>query len=105
MDHPKLLPEPPVVHREKLTIHDGPADRPTRHGLSGTLVRTVHKLHAPKIYRQNGSEKGAKELARTRRTTRLSGTLLMVYIRIKLQVDLEADKSSVGVKRLFFPQV
>jgi hypothetical protein len=29
----------------------------------------------------------------------------MVYIRIKLQVDLQADKSSVVVKGLFFPQV
>jgi hypothetical protein len=31
--------------------------------------------------------------------------LLMVYIRIKLQVDLQADKSSVVVKGPFFPQV
>jgi hypothetical protein len=29
----------------------------------------------------------------------------MVYIRIKLQVDLQADKSSVVVKGSFFPQV
>jgi hypothetical protein len=28
-----------------------------------------------------------------------------VYIRIKLQVDLQADKSSVVVKGPFFPQV
>jgi hypothetical protein len=31
--------------------------------------------------------------------------LLMVYIRIKLQLDLQADKSSVVVKGPFFPQV
>jgi hypothetical protein len=31
--------------------------------------------------------------------------LLMVYIHIKLQVDLQADKSSVVVKGHFFPQV
>jgi hypothetical protein len=31
--------------------------------------------------------------------------LLMVYIRIKLQADLQADKSSVVVKGPFFPQV
>jgi hypothetical protein len=30
-------------------------------------------------------------------------SLLMVYIRIKLQVDLQADKSSVVVKGPFFP--
>jgi hypothetical protein len=33
------------------------------------------------------------------------GGLLMVYIRIKLQVDLQVDKSSVIVKGPFFPQV
>jgi hypothetical protein len=31
--------------------------------------------------------------------------MLMVYIRIKLQLDLQADKSIVVVNRLFFPQV
>jgi hypothetical protein len=31
--------------------------------------------------------------------------LLTVYIRIKLQVDLQADKSSVVVKGPFFPRV
>jgi hypothetical protein len=31
--------------------------------------------------------------------------LLTVYIRIKLQVDLQAEKSSVVVKGSFFPQV
>jgi hypothetical protein len=31
--------------------------------------------------------------------------LLMVYIHIKLQLDLEADKSSVVVKGPFFPQM
>jgi hypothetical protein len=31
--------------------------------------------------------------------------LLTVYIHIKLQVDLQADKSSVVVKGPFFPQV
>jgi hypothetical protein len=31
--------------------------------------------------------------------------LLMVYIRIKLQVDLQADKSFIVVKGPFFPQV
>jgi hypothetical protein len=36
--------------------------------------------------------------------TRKSG-LVTVYIRIKLQVDLQADKSSVVVKGPFFPQV
>jgi hypothetical protein len=30
---------------------------------------------------------------------------LTVYIRIKLQLDLQADKSSVVVKGPFFPQV
>jgi hypothetical protein len=34
-----------------------------------------------------------------------SRDLLTVYIRIKLQVDLQADKSSVVVKGPFFPQV
>jgi hypothetical protein len=55
-DHPKMLPEPPVLHREKWTVRDGPADRPPRHGPSDTLVRTVRKLHAPKTHRQNGSK-------------------------------------------------
>jgi hypothetical protein len=32
-------------------------------------------------------------------------TVLMVYIRIKLQVDLQADNSSVVVNGPFFPQV
>jgi hypothetical protein len=32
-------------------------------------------------------------------------SLLMVYIRIKLEVDLQADKSSIVVKGPFFPQV
>jgi hypothetical protein len=31
--------------------------------------------------------------------------MLTVYIRIKLQVDLQADKSPVVVKGLFFPRV
>jgi hypothetical protein len=31
--------------------------------------------------------------------------LLTVYIHIKLQVDLQADKSPVVVKGPFFPQV
>jgi hypothetical protein len=31
--------------------------------------------------------------------------LLMVYIRVKVQVDLQADKSPVVVKGPFFPQV
>jgi hypothetical protein len=31
--------------------------------------------------------------------------LLMVYMRIKLQVDLQADKSPVVVKGPFFPRV
>jgi hypothetical protein len=33
------------------------------------------------------------------------GGLLTVYIRIKLQMDLQADKSSIVVKGPFFPQV
>jgi hypothetical protein len=53
-NHPKLLPEPPVVHREKQTIRDGPTDCPPRHGPSSTLVQTVRKLHAPKNHRQKG---------------------------------------------------
>jgi negative regulator of genetic competence, sporulation and motility len=32
-------------------------------------------------------------------------SLLTVYIRIKVQLDLQADKSSVVVKGPFFPQV
>jgi hypothetical protein len=35
-DCPKLLHELPVVHREKRTVRDGPADRPPRHGPSST---------------------------------------------------------------------
>jgi hypothetical protein len=35
----------------------------------------------------------------------LSVALLTMYIRIKVQVDLQADKSSVVVKGPFFPQV
>jgi hypothetical protein len=31
--------------------------------------------------------------------------MLIVYIRIKLQLDLQADKSPVVVNRPFFPQV
>jgi hypothetical protein len=31
--------------------------------------------------------------------------LLTVYMRIKLRLDLQADKSSVIVKGTFFPQV
>jgi hypothetical protein len=55
-DRPKLLPEPPILHREKWTVRDGPADRSPCHGPSDTIVRTVRKLHAPKIHRQNGSK-------------------------------------------------
>jgi hypothetical protein len=73
-DRPKLLPEPPVLHREKRSVCDGPADCPPRHRPSGTLVRTVRKLHAPKIHRQKDQKKDAQELARTRRTAGLSGT-------------------------------
>jgi hypothetical protein len=47
-DRPKMLLEPPVLHREKRTVRDGPADRLPHHGPSDTLVRTVRKLHAPK---------------------------------------------------------
>jgi hypothetical protein len=65
-DRPKMLPEPPVLHREKQTVHDEPADRPPRHGPSGTLVRTVRKLHAPKIHRQKGSK---ERRSRTRTNT------------------------------------
>jgi hypothetical protein len=34
-----------------------------------------------------------------------STTLLTVYIRIKLHMDLQADKSPVVVKGPFFPRV
>jgi hypothetical protein len=34
-----------------------------------------------------------------------TGRMLTVYIRIKLQVDVEADKSSIVVKGPFFPRV
>jgi hypothetical protein len=37
--------------------------------------------------------------------TSACGSVLTVYIRIKLQLDLQADKSSVVVKGPFFPQV
>jgi hypothetical protein len=50
--------EPLVVNREQRTVRDGPADRPTPHGPFGTLVRTVRKLHAPKIHRQKDQKKG-----------------------------------------------
>jgi hypothetical protein len=39
-DRPKMLPEPPVLHREKRTVRDGPADRPPHHGPSASS-RTV----------------------------------------------------------------
>jgi hypothetical protein len=58
-DHPKMLPEPPVLHREKRTIRDGPTDCPPRHGPSDTLVRTVRKLDAPKTHRQKRIERKA----------------------------------------------
>jgi hypothetical protein len=35
----------------------------------------------------------------------LSETMLTAYIRIKVQVDLQADKSPVVVKGPFFPRV
>jgi hypothetical protein len=35
----------------------------------------------------------------------LNTQLLMVYIRIKLQLDLQADKFPIVVKGPFFPQV
>jgi hypothetical protein len=50
----KLLHEPSIVHREKWTVREGPADRLPRHGPSGTLVWTVRKLHALKTHWQNG---------------------------------------------------
>jgi hypothetical protein len=56
-------PEPPVMHQEKWTIRDGPADRPPRHRPSDTLVQTVRKLRATKIHWQNGSN---ERHARTR---------------------------------------
>jgi hypothetical protein len=68
-DHPKMLPEPPVLHREKRTVRDGPVDRPPRHGPSDTLVRTVHKLHAPKTHRQNESK---ERRSRSRKNTKNS---------------------------------
>jgi hypothetical protein len=68
-NRPKLLPEPPVVHREKRTARDGPVDRLPRHGPSNTLVRTVCKLHAPKIHRQKGSKQWR---SRTRTNTKNS---------------------------------
>jgi hypothetical protein len=73
-DCPKKLPEPPVLHREKRTAHDGPADRPPRHGPSDTLVPTVRKLHAPKPTDKMDRKRGAQEPTRTRRTAGLSGT-------------------------------
>jgi hypothetical protein len=73
-DRPKKLPEPPVLHREKRTVCDGPADRPPRHGPSDTLVRTVRKLHAPKPTDKMDRKRGAQEPAQTRRTAGLSGT-------------------------------
>jgi hypothetical protein len=36
---------------------------------------------------------------------RRCGRLLTVYMRIKLQLDLQADKSSIVTKGPFFPQV
>jgi hypothetical protein len=68
-DRPKMLPEPPVLHREKRIVRDGPADRPPRHGPSDTLVPTVCKLHAPKTHRQNGSK---ERCSRTRTNTKNS---------------------------------
>jgi hypothetical protein len=68
-DRPKVLPEPPALHREKRTVRDGPADRPPRHGPSDTLVRTVRKLHAPKTHRQNESK---ERRSRTRKNTKNS---------------------------------
>jgi hypothetical protein len=68
-DRTKMLPEPPVLHREKRTVRDGLADRPPRHRPSDTLVRTVHKLHAPKTHRQKGSK---KRRSRTRKNTKNS---------------------------------
>jgi hypothetical protein len=74
-DRPKMLPEPPLLHREKWTVRDRPADHPPRHGPSDTLVRTVRKLHAPKTHTDKMDRKrGAQEPARTRKTARLSGT-------------------------------
>jgi hypothetical protein len=51
------------------------------------LTWIVSKLCEPKIHRQNGLKKGAQELARTRRTTRLPGTSRMVrgYLTDDLQ--------------------
>jgi hypothetical protein len=54
-DHPKLILEPPEVHRKKWTVCDGLVDHQPHHGLSDTLVQIVHKLCAPKTNRQNGS--------------------------------------------------
>jgi hypothetical protein len=68
-DRPKMLPEPPVLHREKRTVRDGPADRPPRHGPSDTLVRTVRKLHATKTHRQNELK---ERRSRTRKNTKNS---------------------------------
>jgi hypothetical protein len=65
----KMLPEPPVLHREKWTVREGPADRPPRHEPYDTLVRTVRKLHAPKTRRQNGSK---ERRSRTRTNTKNS---------------------------------
>jgi hypothetical protein len=39
------------------------------------------------------------------RRDKITGLLLTVYIRIKVQVDLQADKSTIVVKGSFFPQV
>jgi hypothetical protein len=62
-DRLKITPEPPVLHPQKRTVREGPADRPPCHGPSGTLIRTGRELHATKNHLLNGSN---ERHARTR---------------------------------------
>jgi hypothetical protein len=64
-----------------------------------------HILDEDGIWVQDHSGKEALLWSAFKNILGISTQVLMVYIRVKVQVDLQADKSPVVVKGPFFPRV
>jgi hypothetical protein len=65
----------------------------------------IHRQHRPWPQRRRALEEEEAGLLHLEVGNRSSGCLLTVYIRIKVHMDLQADKSPVVVKGPFFPRV
>jgi hypothetical protein len=74
-DHPKMPPEPPVLHLKKRTISALPADHPCGRDRLHSPRRPSDKLRATKNTRQNGS-KQRDTRTREERDELLPGRLL-----------------------------